>query len=134
MLRLLFPLFLLLGGCVSLDDVVGGIANTPDWFQKRRVEIRGDGYPKFSDVPAETDEKALGLALEKTETDLRATQKAFANDPRAEPAQLTQDDIAALSNRLKAQLPDNIERTDPLLSDADIAKLKASLKPPPITK
>lgn len=42
---------LLLSGCTSLDSVMSGISNTPDWFTERRSEIRGDKYPVFSEVP-----------------------------------------------------------------------------------
>jgi len=61
MLRLIIPLSLLLGGCASLDDVIGGIANTPEWFQERRVEIRGEGYPDIEAVPVLTDSDSASL-------------------------------------------------------------------------
>lgn len=132
MLRLLFPLFFLLTGCASLDDVVGGIANTPEWFQDRRVEIRGQGYPDFANVPDEQRVKPLQQSLEQSETDVRALYEAFINDPRAQPANISTDDIADLTDNLNAQLQTDAPRQDELLTDRDIAEIRKKLRAPPV--
>ena len=132
MLRLLFPLFFLLTGCASLDDVVGGIANTPEWFQDRRVEIRGQGYPDFGDVPSEEGIKPLQQNLEQSETDTRALYEAFINDPRAQSANISSDDIEDLADSLNAQLQADVPRQDRLLTDSDIAEIRKKLRAPPV--
>jgi len=132
MLRLLFPLFFLLGGCASLDDVVGGIANTPEWFQDRRVEIRGQGYPDFKDVPSEQGVKPLQQSLEQSEADVRVLAEVFKNDPRSQPAETTREDIEKLAAQLNARLQDDVPRQDVLLTDEDIAEIRKKLRAPPV--
>jgi len=116
----------------SLDDVVGGIANTPEWFQDRRVEIRGRGYPDFSDVPSEQGVSPLQQNLAKSEVDTRALYEAFINDPRSEPANISSGDIADLAESLNAQLQTDTSRQDPLLTDSDIAEIRNKLRAPPV--
>ena len=134
MLRLIFPLCFVLGGCVSLDDVVGGIANTPEWFQERRVEIRGEGYPDFADVPAETDAREIRKSLEITKSAALAELEAFTTSPRLEPANATSDDINQLSAKLKSEFPDLGDLNSDLLTPAEIQALQAKMRPPPINK
>lgn len=133
--RLIFPLFFLLAGCVSLDDVVGGIANTPEWFQQRRVEIRGEGYPDLRDVPDETNVRAIGKRLQATEALTRKEVAAFLADPRNEAAGITSEEISQTAAQLRSLLPvSEAGEYDGLLSSAEIEQLRARLKVPPVNK
>lgn len=134
MSRLIIPLLLLVSGCASLDDMVDGIANTPEWFQERRVEIRGDGYPQFDDIPAPINVKDVQTRLAATETVTRGDLQAFLSDPRISPASLSQADISQTALEMQSDLPRVIPDADPLLSRQDIADLRARLRPPPIQK
>ena len=134
MLRLIFPLFLLLGGCVSLDEVVGGIANTPEWFQERRVEIRGEGYPDINDVPEQENAAALRNTLASAKTGTLQELEAFLNDPRVEAASVTAEEITERAAELNRQLPVLEEKGDALLTASEIAALRAQVRPPPINK
>lgn len=134
MLRLIFPLLLLLGGCASLDDVVGGIANTPEWFQERRVEIRGEGYPDLTEVPDGRSIGAIGARLQATEALARQDLEAFLTDPRTLPANTTREDIEQEAARLRALLPDLPLASDELLSEAEISAMRAKLRVPPVNK
>jgi len=134
MLRLIFPSCLLLGGCVSLDNVVGGIANTPEWFQERRVEIRGEGYPDFGDVPEQPDIKAVNRNLQAFETVARQDMEAFLNDPRNETATVSPEDISQLADSLRISIPSQLEQIDPLLNDLEISALLGRVRPPPVNK
>lgn len=134
MARLIFPLFLLLGGCASLDDVVGGIANTPDWFQERRVEIRGEGYPDLSDVPSETNVLEVGNRLRATEKATRAELDAFLLDPRNQPVNLTSEEIAQRRAELRDAFLAAPKGNDELLTEAEIKALHEQLRVPPVNK
>ena len=134
MARLIFPLFLLLGGCASLDDVVGGIANTPDWFQERRVEIRGEGYPDLSDVPSETNVLEVGNRLRATEKATRAELDAFLLDPRNQPVNLTSEEIAQRRAELRDAFLAAPKGNDEFLSEAEIKALRTQLRVPPVNK
>ena len=134
MARLIFPLFLLLAGCASLDDVVGGIANTPDWFQERRVEIRGEGYPDLSEVPSETNVLEVGNRLRATEKATRAELDAFLQDPRNEPVNLTSEEIAQRGAQLRDVFRAAPKGDDEFLSEAEIKALRTQLRVPPVNK
>lgn len=134
MLRLIFPLLFLLGGCASLDDVVGGIANTPEWFQERRVEIRGEGYPDLTEVPDGRSIGEIGERLQATETLARQDLETFLSDPRALPASVTSEEIEQVATRLRAELPDLSPISDEMLSEADISAMRARLRVPPVNK
>lgn len=132
MRQLIIPLVFLLGGCVSLDDVVGGIANTPDWFQEKRVEIRGEGYPSFRDVPAATDAQADDLRLRSEEEATRALLSSFLSDERAQPAEITTADIDKRADDLSKLLVLEGGPNDRILTPAEIQALSDSVIPPPI--
>ena len=132
MLRLIFPLLLLLSGCASLDDVIGGIANTPEWFQERRVEIRGEGYPDINSVPVLTDNGSLQAKIQLTEAVTRSEVLAFTSDPRNALSPVTEDDISQLADSLQAAMPAEVAQIDALLTDADIEALRRRVRPPAI--
>ncbi len=134
MARLIFPLFFLLAGCVSLDDVVGGIANTPDWFQERRVEIRGEGYPDLSEVPSDTNVREVGRRLLATEKATRAELDAFLQDPRNEPVNVTSEEIAERGAQLREAFLAAPKGNDELLTEAEIKALHEQLRVPPVNK
>lgn len=132
MLRLIFPLFLLLSGCASLDDVIGGISNTPEWFQKRRVEIRGEGYPSFSDVPADIQVQDTLQRIAVSESDTLAKLVEFLNSPRSRLPDLTEDQIDENARDLLMALPVPPVLPDALLTDEDIRVLHQQVQPPPL--
>lgn len=134
MSRLTIPLFLLLTGCASLDDVVGGIANTPEWFQERRVEIRGEGYPDFAEVPEINNTNAISQRLAQTKALAQDELEAFESHPRYAPANITEEDMHNLAESMRADLPATLDDIDPIMDDADIRELRRQLRPPPIGK
>lgn len=124
MFQRILPCILLLGGCASLDNVVGGISNTPDWFQQRRVQIRGEGYPKFKDVPAEIPVSEQRERLNISDEEAASARILLNDDPRAEAAPITSpEDISLREQALRASVPELGPLADPQLSEEDIAKL-----------
>lgn len=128
-LFIITPLSLVsLGGCASLDDVVGGISNTPEWFQQRRVEIRGEGYPKFADVPERVTNANLGAAVELSGADARRAKALFESSNRAATTDISSEEIATAADGLRERLPTRfIEPAPPIVSPAEVDALRREL-------
>ena len=132
MRRLIISLVFLIPGCASLDDGVGGISNTPEWFQTKRVEIRGEGYPDLSGVPlAETATGNIENDLDKEEY-ARTLLDGFLKDERSQPATISLDEIDARADEMNERLGLPSVAFDRILTSAEIAALRAKLQPPPI--
>ncbi len=113
-----------LAGCASIDDVVGGIANTPEWFQKRRVEIRGEGYPDLNSVPVAAPIKASRDRLTLSAEEAAAARATLFDHPRAAGAHLTPDDMAAIAAELRPQLPAIEPKPDGFFGAGEIEALR----------
>lgn len=124
---------LFLGGCASLDNVIGGIGNAPEWFQQRRVEIRGEGYPSFSEVPADTFGQTTQTQLQLSREQMEELHGLFEAHPRAESPVLTAEDVAQLAEELRQPVEKELPPADPLLSDEEIQALFQSTQPDPIS-
>jgi hypothetical protein len=70
----------------------------PEWFEAKAIEVKGEGYPDLSDVPA-----TRALAGGRSEWDLRAAR--------------LKDEAAALEARIRAD--------GPILPDEDIRAMAA---------
>lgn len=116
-----------LGGCASLDDVVGGIANTPDWFQKRRVEIRGEGYPDLNAVPVAAPIKASRDRLSLSEAQASAARDILFNHSRAAGAHLTLADMQAFVAEIGPQLPSIAPKPEGFFREGEVEALLAQV-------
>lgn len=132
MIKHLWPCFLLITGCASLDDVVGGISNTPEWFQQRRVEIRGDGYPRLSQVPTVSAISVPQARMELGSQEAAAARAILEGHPRSEPSPYTPDQLYGLMAEYRPQVPDLEPKPEGFLSPEDIAFLRAQLVVPPV--
>lgn len=122
---------LLQGGCASLDNVIGGIGNAPEWFQQRRVEIRGEGYPSFSEVPVDTFGETTRKQLQLSEQQMQEIHRLLEAHPRAELPILTAEDVARLAEELREPVEKELPAAEPLLSDEEIQALFRSTQPDP---
>ncbi len=122
----------LLGGCASLDEVVGGIAIAPDWFTERRVEIRGEGYPRLRDVPVSGEFAVLTDRMELGEDEIAAARRTLTEDPRAAVSPYSESDLVAMMAPYRARVPDLEPMPEGFLSEAEIAALRAQLVVPPV--
>ena len=113
-----------LGGCVSIDEVVGGIANTPEWFQKRRVEIRGEGYPDLNSVPVAAPIKASRDRLALSAEEAAAARATLFDHPRAAGAHLTLADMQAIAAELQAQLPVTEPKPEGFFAEGELEALR----------
>ncbi len=116
---------LMLSGCSgSFNKMRSVVAEAPDWYETRRVEIRGEGYPNVAEVPVIDASDRPGAELERERIEVGAAEQAFLTHPRARAPQISPDDIMALQSELKARF--GPVRTPPdILSEAEIAALRA---------
>ena len=121
---------LLVAACTSsFEGVRESLSQAPDWYDQRRLEIRGEGYPDLTEVPvaaATVDRREFLVVSEQraamlkavfdanaravTPADARAEMDAFIEDVRlrfaglpAEPNFLTDAEVQAI--RAKFQVP-----------------------------
>lgn len=113
-----------IAGCASLDDVVGGIANTPEWFQERRVEIRGDGYPDLNAVPVAAPIKGSQDRLALSASEAAKAREILFGHPRAAQAHLTPEDMRAIADKLRPQVPTIEPKPEGFLSAAELVALR----------
>ena len=103
---------LLLAGCTgSFAKVRTAIDQALEWYDARRVEIRGEGYPKIIDVPVIAENQAPGLTLE--------ASKARGAELRAV--------FAEMRERLSPRIPLPRSRTFGKPSGADLRALRPTL-------
>lgn len=73
----------------------GAVDAAPEWFQERRVELRGENYPDIRTVPQidRGEIPKLDAGSQKLVDPVKA--KAFLENPRAQAPTITSDDILA---------------------------------------
>lgn len=86
------------GGCADIMSQTYISQIAPEWFEAKAIEVKGEGYPDLSDVPA-----TRALAGGRSEWDLRAAR--------------LKDEAAALEARIRAD--------GPILPDEDIRAMAA---------
>ena len=117
-----------IGGCVSLDNVVGGIANTPEWFQERRVEIRGEGYPELNAVPVADPISGSRDRLELSTTEAASAREALFGNPRSAPADISLTDMRSIAADLRPQLAQITPKPEGFLSESELAALREQVE------
>ena len=79
---------LLAAGCASqADQMRESLAGTPEWFETRRAEIGGDGYPDINSAPTIPEG---GVATDWTQiaAKLEAAKLLMETAERAQPGQI----------------------------------------------
>lgn len=82
----------LLTGCSGSFRALQG---APDWYDERRVEIAGKGYPRVAEIPEVTAENRPGTELPVQRAALDAAELDFRTDPRAQLPTTTAADMEA---------------------------------------
>ncbi len=114
-----------LGGCTgAFSKVVGGIADAPQWYQDRRTEIRGEGYPRLIDVPTtqvETPPEDVIAVSDERAADIRAM---FDAEPRAQESGMGEADIDAAAAAIADRAPRDVasEPMDHFLTEDEIVE------------
>ena len=101
----------------------------PEWYEARKQELRGQGYPDLSRVPADNSYAPRQSGLVTSGAEQEAIRNAFYADPRSEPVTMTPAEIMQWSAELRERVAVFDTPTD-FLTDADIARLRAQFERP----
>ena len=125
---------LLVAGCTSsFSSVRGAINQAPDWYDARRKEIRGEGYPKLAEVREIPQDQLPGKTLPESAARVDILQAYFDSNERAEPPVDVAGQMAALLKRVEADfavLPAN----PAFLTQEEIAEIEAAFNVPRVTE
>ena len=99
---LAFGALALAAGCASVMDnkTVSRIA--PDWFEAKSREVKGQGYPSLSDVPATTPPPNDRAKLEADAAQLKAQSVKLETDPQYALPTRTEEEMRANAAQLRA--------------------------------
>ncbi|MDX1292358.1 MAG: hypothetical protein R3265_06090 [Hyphomonas sp.] len=125
---------LLLAACTgSFAKVRTAIDQAPDWYDARRVEIRGEGYPEIIDVPVIAEGQTPGQTLETSKSRGDELRAIFAADARAvEPANIAAE-IEDLRETVRRGFA-GLEATSEFLTDEEIAAIRSAFDVPRVTR
>jgi len=126
----IFVTFALLTGCAgSFERVAAMRAQAPEWYEARKVEFRGEGYPSLSSVPVAVPGTNPLAKLELSEAEVNAALERFNNDPRAEGAVETPEEMRAWALEVKRAVEGRLPAPD-FLTDAEVEEIKARFNVP----
>ena len=126
----IFVTFAFLAGCTnSIEKVQSLRAQAPDWYEARKVEFRGEGYPDLNSVPElqAGDDPRQKLALSEEET--LAALAMFNADPRARASTETAEEMMAWAAEVRRAVEGRLPAPD-FMTDAEVAALKARFDVP----
>ena len=119
-----------LTGCAGSMSKISDIRESaPEWYEARKEELRGNAYPKLSQVPTDTTYRSRQTGLVKSAEEQAAIRKAFYADPRSELTYLTPDMILEWGADMRERVAAMDTPTD-FLTENDIAMLKARFERP----
>lgn len=118
-----------LPACSSVDRISDLREAAPEWYEARKQELQGEGYPRLGAVPTDTTYRNKQASLMKTGAERDAIREAFFADPRSAPAYLTPAEIADWGRKLKTRVDSAIPPAD-FLTDQQIDALHARFSRP----
>ena len=126
----IFVTFAFLVGCTSSIEKVQSLrSQAPDWYEARKVEFRGEGYPSLTEIPEPSRIKRTRLRLRLSEADTLAALEMFYSDPRAEPATETPEEVRAWALEVKRAVEGQLPAPD-FLTDEEVEDIKARFNVP----
>lgn len=125
---------LLIAGCTSsFAKVREAINQAPDWYDARRAEIRGEGYPNLAEVHELTGEELPGKTLPASAARVDILQAYFDSNERAELPADAGAEMAALLTRVEAGFAD-LPADPAFLTQDEIAQIQAAFNVPRVTQ
>ena len=125
---------LLIAGCTSsFGRVREAINQAPDWYDARRAEIRGEGYPVLAEVKEIPKDQLPGKTLPATAARVDILQAYFDSTERAEPPADAAGQMAALLTRVEAGFSD-LPADPGFLTQEEIAEIDAAFNVPRVTE
>lgn len=104
-------------------------AQAPDWYEARKTEFRGVGYPSLSSVPQKSTGYDPLRKLQLSEEETLATLARFNSDPRAELAVETPDQILVWATELRRAVEGRLPAPD-FMTDEEVEAIKARFNVP----
>ena len=125
---------LLLTACTgSFAKVRTAIDQAPDWYDARRVEIRGEGYPEIIDVPVIAEGRAPGQTLEASKARGAELRAVFEANARAvDPANVAAE-IEGLRETVRREFA-GLEASSDFLTEAEIEAIRSAFDVPRVTR
>ena len=121
---------LLLAACTgSFSKVRTAIDQAPDWYDARRVEIRGEGYPEFIDVPVIAEGATPGQTLQASKSRGAELRAIFADSARAVPPANIAAEIEDLQETVRREFA-GFEASSDFLTDEEIAAIRSAFDVP----
>ena len=120
-----FVTFLVLASCAgSIEKVQAMRAEAPEWYEARKLEFRGEGYPDLNSVPALSTQRDTRAKLALSEAETLAVLEQFNADPCAEGVTETPEEIRAWALQVRRAVEGQLPAPD-FLTDAEVEALKA---------
>lgn len=127
------PLLLASACTSSFSKVRGALDDAPEWYDARRTEIRGEGYPAIADIPAVDPDWQPGAGLAASGAKISVIQAAFAADARAQAPPAGAAEIAAVMADIQAAFGPGLPQGD-FFTDTEIAAIRESFNVPRVTE
>lgn len=108
----------------SMSKMRQAVSDAPDWYDERRVEIRGDGYPRITRVRALNPPEGIGKNLTTDEAQLADAEARLVDHERSELSDTTPEDILAFTADSLAKFGP-VETPPDILTMAEIEELKS---------
>lgn len=124
-------LALVTSGCAtSYDTVRETVSNAPDWYDTRKADVMGEGYPRIGSIPSLSGDDRRPDALRQTRTAVERAEALFRMDPRAVPPGLELAEMIQWAKTYRARLAALDEPGD-FLSHDEAEALRERFNLPP---
>ncbi|MFN7165230.1 MAG: hypothetical protein ACK4P2_10480 [Hyphomonas sp.] len=127
------PLLLASACTSSFSKVRGALNDAPEWYEARRTEIRGEGYPDIADIPTVDANWKPGEGLAASGDQIAIIQAAFAADERAQLPAAGAAEIEAVLAEIKGAFEPGLPPGE-FFTDTEIAAIRASFNVPRVTQ
>jgi len=125
---------ILIAGCTSsFSRVRDAVNQAPDWYDARRAEIRGEGYPHLNEVTELTGDQIPGKTLSASAARIDILQAYFDSNERTELPADVAGQMAALLTRVKAGFA-GLPADPAFLTQDEIAQIEAAFNVPRVTE
>lgn len=125
-----FVTFALIAGCSSSFERIQTMRDSaPEWYDARKYEIRGEDYPRISEIPLLTGDDVPGGQIDQSGAGALAIYEAMMRDPRSTLAEESPEDILAWARDVRRAVEGQLPAPD-FLTDEDVAALKAIFDTP----
>ncbi|MGH1422735.1 MAG: hypothetical protein ACRBEQ_13050 [Hyphomonas sp.] len=121
-------------GCTnSFGKVQGAISSAPDWYDNRKTEIRGAGYPNLTEVPLLTDGELATRNVVLSREEVEALRNSFDENPLAQLPEGGSERIERVIESVHAQF-ESFDSTSNFLTDAEVEAIRQSFNVPRVTQ